>query len=627
VSTSPTVPNAPGPLLDGVGPQTIKSVALQSRPLSQAEASIVRQNLGDAIDPEDVRIAYDRSISGTDVKGYVMNRGLPTIIFTSPSASGEIPSSLMHEITHVWQNLHGDRYSNNIPIADTYSPQSGKAFEEYGPEAQATLVAAGDKSAQSFISAHKVRAANPADLAFLDSVRSVYGENSGLGADTDARLGTMRNEAFRGVRNGQLMADTSPDKAPNVKGMVNDPEFLGMSPQDQRTALFRLTNDQEFNQINDGEIIHFVNKLRTPQSPAQYAASQGAPPLQSQFPTPEKNATGRVVGAVTGAAKALTNYNPITMSKAMLGAGEVPVSGTPQPMSLSQYAGQASPANLISNTKNELEQTFAPGDTTEEKSGAAIANFLAFRGMGKAAKNAGAFEGAPLSDSAAAEKFTNAVNPPAKQMPAFQKNVEAQIQNIREAGQDVPIDQLPKALRAKADAMRNDYYDNILKPHADIPRGTDAIPNYGGGSVAPGQATLAQLDSRLSQINAELFPQYEKGGLAGRAALSTQERGMLQAEAAGIRNTLNGELAARNGTTPEAIAKARSDFGQMSNIADKLELAFNKARNAQNREANTPTSFDTTLTGVAARLAERARDKTFGTPASRAIKSALRGGG
>jgi hypothetical protein len=143
-----------------------------------------------------------------------MNRGLPSVIFTSPDASSEIPSSLMHEITHVWQNLQWDRFTNRLPIADTYNPKPGNNFQSYGPESQAVLTSEGDKSATSFISSNRVRAANPADLAFLDSVRAAYGNKSGLGDDTDARFGTMRKGAFRGVQNGELMADAAPDKQP-----------------------------------------------------------------------------------------------------------------------------------------------------------------------------------------------------------------------------------------------------------------------------------------------------------------------------------------------------------------------------------------------------------------------------
>lgn len=51
---------------------------------------------------------------------------------------------------------------------------------------------------------------------------------------------------------------------PDVVGMVNDPQFLGMSPADQRTALNRLTGDNDFNQLSDVDTLQFVSRLKRP---------------------------------------------------------------------------------------------------------------------------------------------------------------------------------------------------------------------------------------------------------------------------------------------------------------------------------------------------------------------------
>ena len=52
-----------------------------------------------------------------------------------------------------------------------------------------------------------------------------------------------------------------PGGKPNVAGMVNDPQFLGLSPADQRTALNKLTGDDAFNQLSDGDTMRFVSKM------------------------------------------------------------------------------------------------------------------------------------------------------------------------------------------------------------------------------------------------------------------------------------------------------------------------------------------------------------------------------
>jgi hypothetical protein len=48
---------------------------------------------------------------------------------------------------------------------------------------------------------------------------------------------------------------------PNVKGMVNDPDFLGLAPADQRMALSKLTGDDSFGSLSDGDMLQFVSKM------------------------------------------------------------------------------------------------------------------------------------------------------------------------------------------------------------------------------------------------------------------------------------------------------------------------------------------------------------------------------
>src|SRR6185437_6782624 len=99
---------------------------------------------------------------------------------------------------------------------------------------------------------------------------------------------------------------------PNVNGMVNDPEFIKLSPADQRQALFSLTGDQSFSGLSDGDTLQFVSKMRgAPMTPEQYAASQGAP-VGLPHPVPEKNTLGRIFGVGKGLAETLAANNPVT---------------------------------------------------------------------------------------------------------------------------------------------------------------------------------------------------------------------------------------------------------------------------------------------------------------------------
>jgi len=59
------------------------------------------------------------------------------------------------------------------------------------------------------------------------------------------------------------MADSS---SPDVSGMVNDPQFLGLPPEQKRAALVSLTGDQTFNQLSDADTMQFVSRVASPRT-------------------------------------------------------------------------------------------------------------------------------------------------------------------------------------------------------------------------------------------------------------------------------------------------------------------------------------------------------------------------
>src|SRR6266567_3778826 len=69
---------------------------------------------------------------------------------------------------------------------------------------------------------------------------------------------------------------------PNVAGMVADPDFQGLAPADKRAALAKVTGDQSFSSLNDGETMQFVSRFN--KAPAQVTANapQAGPLLQAQ---------------------------------------------------------------------------------------------------------------------------------------------------------------------------------------------------------------------------------------------------------------------------------------------------------------------------------------------------------
>jgi hypothetical protein len=52
----------------------------------------------------------------------------------------------------------------------------------------------------------------------------------------------------------------SDSNGPNISGMVNDQQFLGLSPADKRMALYQLTGDDTFRNLNDGQTMQFVSR-------------------------------------------------------------------------------------------------------------------------------------------------------------------------------------------------------------------------------------------------------------------------------------------------------------------------------------------------------------------------------
>jgi hypothetical protein len=195
-----SVPHPASPLA-GLGPETITNIALQSRPLSPKESATINDAFGGAINPADIRIAYDGGISGTNVRGYVLAKHLPTVMFFPTDLStGEASPAMLHEATHVWQDLTNGRFTNpsgvrakpskDKPVGYAYDKDAADnlPFTEFGTEQQPEMVAANEKSARAFVRAHAANRPFPGDMAFLDSVRARYAGRKDLSDDMRAKI-------------------------------------------------------------------------------------------------------------------------------------------------------------------------------------------------------------------------------------------------------------------------------------------------------------------------------------------------------------------------------------------------------------------------------------------------------
>lgn len=74
---------------------------------------------------------------------------------------------------------------------------------------------------------------------------------------------------------------------PNIAGMIADPDFQGLSPADKRAALGKVTGDQSFASLNDGETMQFISRFQKPQAQTSQLinpAAQAKQQLMAQAP-------------------------------------------------------------------------------------------------------------------------------------------------------------------------------------------------------------------------------------------------------------------------------------------------------------------------------------------------------
>ena len=200
----------------------------------------------------------------------------------------------------------------------------------------------------------------------------------------------------------------------------------------------------------------------------------------------------------------------------------------------------------------------------------------------------------PFSPEEAARRLTDAINPPAKQMPGFQVELARHLDKIVEFAERRglklnSIDNLAKAIQGGGQELKNYWYEKVLGPVKGNKVLTSGIPGY-SGSGEGAEATLEQLDRRLSDINNELAPKYGKEGLAAQQAVKTEAQ--LNAEAAGIRKVLYPKLSELTGIPAEQLASTRQAMGSMRKLGDQTQLSASTARRKLNTAKNAPKTFN-----------------------------------
>jgi hypothetical protein len=68
---------------------------------------------------------------------------------------------------------------------------------------------------------------------------------------------------------------------PDISGVVNDPKFLGLSPDDQRGLLARLTGDNSFQNLDNAGLFKFTSRFKLEQPADMTFAGNQFPQLKS----------------------------------------------------------------------------------------------------------------------------------------------------------------------------------------------------------------------------------------------------------------------------------------------------------------------------------------------------------
>jgi hypothetical protein len=232
-----------------------------------------------------------------------------------------------------------------------------------------------------------------------------------------------------------------------------------------------------------------------------------------------------------------------------------------------------------------------------------------------------------ISTSEAAKAITDAVNPVPKQMGSYQAALAQHLDKIVTfaAQKGIRLDSpegIGSAMKQAGDSIRSHYYEKILGPVKAINMDISAIPGYSGKISTPSTATLADLDSRLSQINAELDPKFSKGGIAGQAAVKSA--GDLNAEASAIRSVLYPRLGQATGLDPLVIARTREAFGSLRRLAEQTNSAASKGRFSANKAANAPITVNPFSASQGKQfIADKAVNAIRGDPVAKAIQKAI----
>jgi hypothetical protein len=125
-------------------------------------------------------------------------------------------------------------------------------------------------------------------------------------------------------------------QAPNVAGMMTDPDFQALAPSDKRAALTAVTGDKSFDSLDDGETMQFVSGFPSTKGGNPLLAAQGlgnidpSQQAQQQLATQDQQLMQGAAGAnEKGATSAMRAARQgLTRKVVVSGASALPAVGT-----------------------------------------------------------------------------------------------------------------------------------------------------------------------------------------------------------------------------------------------------------------------------------------------------------
>lgn len=230
---------------------------------------------------------------------------------------------------------------------------------------------------------------------------------------------------------------------------------------------------------------------------------------------------------------------------------------------------------------------------------------------------------APFAKDSAIYNLRKAYNPNLTDAPSFTKELGNQLDTILSHAKTnglVPSqygldDSLAKTI--KDAAMNDPYRKQYIDPFVQEAVSTTHLPGH------EPMETIGDLDKRLHTINATLTPKYMTGpggSVQQVGALDAAQTAALQAEAAGIRNTLAKEISKRTGVPADQIAAARKNYGELNDLADTTQQYANQRIEQEFKGQNGPVSISpfTHKMFIADKVINSFRD-----PQSQAIRKVL----